>query len=76
MGNLQSISSCKFRIKKRNTRDRRNDYAHSDFPIKTIAGYLVYRDRRTKPERRLKNIRVSELVIRKSDFMRIFKRYQ
>ncbi|MEM8844237.1 MAG: hypothetical protein AAGB35_04255 [Pseudomonadota bacterium] len=76
MENLSSILSGEFRINKRVLRDRREEIAHIDFPLRTSDGFFVYADRRIKPERRIRNIAVSEHCMRNSDFIKMFKRYQ
>ena len=76
MENLRSILCGGSKVKKRCNRDRRDEDMYADFPVKTNDGYLVYKDRRIKPERRIRNINVSELVIREADFLKIFNKYQ
>ena len=76
MDTLQTVVSSEFSIKERSVFDRRNSEIQYDFPMKMHDGSKVYNDRRTKPERRIQNINVSEIVIQESAFTNIFKKYQ
>ena len=74
MENLKSILNGDFRLRRRSNRDRRKEEYYVDFPVKTLEGYVVHKDRRFKPERRLRNIRVSENILNEAEFRKIFKK--
>ena len=73
MEKSKSISKREHHYKARSDQDRRSYRRSPRFPVKTFEGYVVHKDRRFKPERRLENIRVSETVISEADFTRIFE---
>jgi hypothetical protein len=74
MENSGSILKGHFRHKRRSTRDRRNYKSAENFPMITLGGYMVYKDRRFNPERRIRNIDVSEKFLNESEFIKLFNK--
>ena len=74
MENPGSILKGHFRHKRRSTRDRRNDKSAENFPMITLGGYMIYKDRRFNPERRIRNIDVSEKFLNESEFIKLFNK--
>lgn len=72
MDNQEPVLKGDFRYRQRSQRDRRSDVKRAAFPVSTLDGYMVYKDRRSKPERRIQNIGVSEVILNEANFRKLF----